>query len=88
MTDYTKVYAPGTGEMFEVPHERASQLVLNHGWSKQPLVKSAPATPTPAPVAPTPPPAAPVAPTAPVAPAPPAVAHDLADPHYATIRLN
>lgn len=32
---YKKVWAPD-GTMFEVTHERASQLVLNKGWSNTP----------------------------------------------------
>lgn len=46
MTDYVRVYDP-KGLMFEIAHERASQLVLNHGWSKHPVAAPAPA---PAPV--------------------------------------
>lgn len=30
---YQTIYSP-EGEMFEVPRERAAQLLLNHGWLK------------------------------------------------------
>jgi hypothetical protein len=44
---YTVVY-DSKGLMFEVSHERAATLVLNHGWSWKPQAKE-PVTPAPTP---------------------------------------
>jgi hypothetical protein len=53
MSEYVKVY-DHNGELFEVSHEKAADLVLNKGWSKNPPAKAISA----APVAPAPQPAA------------------------------
>lgn len=39
---YKKVWAPN-GQMFEVTHEKAAQLVLNKGWSNTPPATKKPA---------------------------------------------
>lgn len=36
MSHYQRVYSP-TGEAFDVAAERAGELVLNHGWTHQPV---------------------------------------------------
>jgi len=38
---YHKVYDPD-GKMFEVTHNKLSELVLNHGWTQQPPVVEEP----------------------------------------------
>lgn len=54
MSILTKVYAPN-GEAFELPHERANDLVLNKGWTKSrvedvPVLEMIPHEPDIAPV--------------------------------------
>lgn len=49
MSEYVTVYDQ-KGEMFEVSHETAANLVLNKGWSKNPpAARVAPVAPAPAP---------------------------------------
>lgn len=44
MAQYERIYSPD-GEPFEVTPDRAAELILNQGWTRQPVETVAPAEP-------------------------------------------